>query len=860
MKTIALTVIFGIFLVGAVSAIDIYDCQTLDIPGETYVLQNDVSSRYTCFIIGADGITLNLNNYNVVGEENNEDSGVHARGGVSDFLIKNGNIKGFSVGIWLDFNTERGTISGLNISEMGGGGILLTNSRNVYVKENKIFDEYRRSYGIVSYENSDNIIIEKNEIHGVTDGIYINEVVNHNIKENRVYENNEGIFIENSQGNTVSNNIIEDNEENGLHLEISSDNIIINNRISSNEEGILIRMGDNNDNVIRNNKITDNKWAIRASFLHNSLIENNDILSNEEGILLDDSFGNSLINNMIFGNSRAGIFLIDSTDNLIKNNRIRYNALNGLALISSNENRISDNFISNNGLNGFGPSSLMLNINEVELNPEGEDEGNEWVELYSEDIVDLEGYYLQNINGNNYYLSGQFSGYAIISFGSEWLQNSDEKVTLKKNEDIIDETPLLSDNADNPTTWSYCDGRGWLFVGGSPGEQNSCPGNGGGGGGGGGSSRSCVNISGICLEESSENFIYNNLFNNAVNFIFETHEENYWNIPRTRGENIIGGPYLGGNYWANPDGTGYSETCEDANRDGFCDEPYTLEENNVDYLPLTEIQIRGRWKVFVTSFKVFNPNLMETPTANELCQEAADNAEFSGRFFAWLSTSEYNASDIIPEGRYVRVDGEVIADDKEDLLDGHLRNRIRVNELGETMNEGYVYTGTRSTGEKWGGRICNGWQGLDENNADDYYGGIGNLMAIDGKWTEFKSRTCDMAFDEGAHLYCFQVGERALTAEIINPEENETINTNSVLLQAKTNENAFCDYTLCRFQQNKRVCSGLQEMDETGWTEHSHLIDELDHTLFPDYYDVGLQCTTYNDMAQDSVRFFVDLN
>jgi len=31
-------------------------------------------------------------------------------------------------------------------------------------------------------------------------------------------------------------------------------------------------------------------------------------------------------------------------------------------------------------------------------------------------------------------------------------------------------------------------------------------------------------------------------------------------IPNT---NIIGGPNLGGNFWANPSGTGFSQTCID---------------------------------------------------------------------------------------------------------------------------------------------------------------------------------------------------------------------------------------------------------------------------------------------------------
>lgn len=62
-------------------------------------------------------------------------------------------------------------------------------------------------------------------------------------------------------------------------------------------------------------------------------------------------------------------------------------------------------------------------------------------------------------------------------------------------------------------------------------------------------------------------------------------DPNRWNVTKTPGDNIIGGPYLGGNYWASPDGTGFSETHPDRG-DGFCNEAYVFNEWNTDYLPL----------------------------------------------------------------------------------------------------------------------------------------------------------------------------------------------------------------------------------------------------------------------------------
>jgi|GEM_PF-4902972 len=78
--------------------------------------------------------------------------------------------------------------------------------------------------------------------------------------------------------------------------------------------------------------------------------------------------------------------------------------------------------------------------------------------------------------------------------------------------------------------------------------------------------------------------IYNNYFNTNN---FNLFSSGTLNTTQTAGTNIVGGPYLGGNFWADPSGTGFSQTCTDVNQDGICDTIYALDENNIDYLPLS---------------------------------------------------------------------------------------------------------------------------------------------------------------------------------------------------------------------------------------------------------------------------------
>jgi parallel beta-helix repeat protein len=97
---------------------------------------------------------------------------------------------------------------------------------------------------------------------------------------------------------------------------------------------------------------------------------------------------------------------------------------------------------------------------------------------------------------------------------------------------------------------------------------------------------------GIYLDSAGPILIYNNLFNNTNNFYFRGNiYVNNWNTTRQIGTRIYSaGIEIGGNYWTNPTGNGYSDTCADDDRDGFCDLPYDLlgDGTNIDYLPLSD--------------------------------------------------------------------------------------------------------------------------------------------------------------------------------------------------------------------------------------------------------------------------------
>lgn len=84
---------------------------------------------------------------------------------------------------------------------------------------------------------------------------------------------------------------------------------------------------------------------------------------------------------------------------------------------------------------------------------------------------------------------------------------------------------------------------------------------------------------GIYFYNSNNNLIYNNYLANSQN-VRDYPGTNTWNITKTAGKNIVGGKYLGGNYYA-------SYTGVDTDGDGLGDTPYNSGmAGSADYLPL----------------------------------------------------------------------------------------------------------------------------------------------------------------------------------------------------------------------------------------------------------------------------------
>ncbi len=214
-----------------------------------------------------------------------------------------------------------------------------------------------------------------------------------------------------------------------------------------------------------------------------------------------------------------GIYLSERNRVTVKNTNIR-NFFEGIYLYNSSYNTLSGNNVSNNEFGIVLDSSSNNNI----LSGNNVSNNGSSIDLYYSSNNTLSG---NNFNSNTYDgIRMDASSYNTLS-GNNANSNKLYGIIL-----TISSNNMLSGNNANSN-----------------------------------------NNYGILLQYSSNNnTIYDNFFNNTNNFGI-TYSGNTWNTAKSAGSNIIGGPYLGGNFWAYPNGTGFSQTCADSDSDGICDSP-----------------------------------------------------------------------------------------------------------------------------------------------------------------------------------------------------------------------------------------------------------------------------------------------
>jgi len=151
----------------------------------------------------------------------------------------------------------------------------------------------------------------------------------------------------------------------------------------------------------------------------------------------------------------------------------------------------------------------------------------------------------------------------------------------------------------------------------------------------GGEIPDALNISSTC-----SGTIYNNIFSDNILDTFCPSGNFAWNIPKTLGTNIIGGSYLGGNYWDEYTGI-------DSDKDGLGDTGYSVDNNDTDNFPLV-------YPIYDITINVYNESSPSTAIADHTIRVYSDD-----RAYEYLINQNnptlINTSDFIGEDIYIEI-------------------------------------------------------------------------------------------------------------------------------------------------------------------------------------------------------------
>nr|WP_269849067.1 NosD domain-containing protein [Methanosarcina horonobensis] len=510
---------------------------------------------------------------------------------ISGFTVS-GASEGHAAGIYLE------GVSGCSISENilsdNYQGAWLYESENCTLSENTVTGG---EFGL-HLDNSGNSSVNDNSISSVsTCGLWLNRASGNEVSGNELQDNGYGIAVRGlSDGNRLYNNTISGSERFGFWLSASEANILRNNSMQDNTFNFMDDVYYRNENLIPNDidtsnlvdgktiyyltgesdKVLDsssNAGTVYMIGCENVTVRDLVLEKNGYGVFLAESSNSTLYNLTVFGNNN-GIIGRDGIDCNYSNNNVKNNSC-GIDLIDGKDNYLNNNIISENmyGLMLSSDSSVLRN------NLLSDNEYSFGASPYTgQGTCDIDTSNL--VNGKPiYYLKGESDRVLDTSSNAGTVYLFDcENITVR--DQVLEHNiyGLFLYNTTNSSlennVISLNDEGIYLYIS----DTNILRDN-----------NLSDNYCGLELDDSGNNSIYNNLFRNMDNiFLRGECDGNIWNVSRTDGPNILGGPYIGGNCWAAPGGTGFSETTPDADGDGFCDTSYEIpnSDNEFDSLPL----------------------------------------------------------------------------------------------------------------------------------------------------------------------------------------------------------------------------------------------------------------------------------
>jgi len=550
----------------------------LSTPNHVYTLSGDVNSSGTCFTIAADNVMLDCDGHSINYSQSVDGYGVNVTG-YDNAVITNctfyndrteagASIYAISL---LDSSNSRILY---NILSHTTSAISLEQAYNSTVAHNNMVESL--NWGVVLYNTSDNNIT-LNTISASVAGLAVIEGAHESITDNDITAlspNNQLIYVSSSNDSVIHGNRISGSVESplfsveGIYLTDSNGINVTGNSVNGSEASAV-----QTNNVTRSlfsgnsiDTVGPSAYGIRLSIGSGNNASDNRISTNGSsafGTSLESDSGSSIADNNItvYGDDSYGVYVAASENDSVSGNDI---GVYGAGVETAGVYVLdSDNIIIRDNSAYLLTESMNMRIIKVyNSNNSAVERNYAYSSINGAQGLDIEFAVGTNLTNNTVVLpNGGSIGIELFNSNESAITGNTVDAAGGSTYAAFIETESSRNNlSDNVLTASGADAVAIGFYG-----------------------------------AANDNLLYNNIINGTTP-VSSDGSPNLWNTTLDCGTtNIIGGNCTGGNFWAQPDGNGWSQNATEcnANSNGICTSNYTMDSNNIDYLPLTNLAPRS---------------------------------------------------------------------------------------------------------------------------------------------------------------------------------------------------------------------------------------------------------------------------